>query len=198
MEEHSQAASEAAGTLRHPPRALTDGELAVLSALELLIDTPREAKRLFNVYRMIRSTRDLSEASRFLGDDGRPGEYQAVIVLLALLTLDARLLTQVIDAPSAGTGTSALRGGLRARASDTPWKDFLYDIEPRRVTSNWENRVVGLLSASDVRAWHRLSAALAQADQHLTLTDLAALHLWEPRIRRFSFALSPLGAQALT
>ena len=58
----------------------------------MLIDTPREAKRLFNLYRMLRATRDLSGASRFLGEAGEPGDYQAVVVLLGLLTAHSRLL----------------------------------------------------------------------------------------------------------
>jgi KAP family P-loop domain len=64
-----------------PPRPLTEAELTLLAKLDSLIETPREAKRLFNLYRMLRATRDLSDVSRFLGDDGRAGEFQAVAVL---------------------------------------------------------------------------------------------------------------------
>jgi hypothetical protein len=49
-------------------RAFTDGEMVVLAALAPLVATPREAKRLVNVYRLIRSTRDLGPSSTFLGD----------------------------------------------------------------------------------------------------------------------------------
>jgi hypothetical protein len=52
-----------------PPkgRALTDDELKMLSLLGPLIQTPRDAKRLLNLYRMLRSTRSLSSADDFLG-----------------------------------------------------------------------------------------------------------------------------------
>jgi hypothetical protein len=79
------------------PRPLTDPEVELLTALEPLVDTPREAKRLVNLYRMLRATRDLSEASRFLGTADVPGEFQAVVVLLGLLTAHARLLGRVLD-----------------------------------------------------------------------------------------------------
>ena len=49
-------------------------------------------ERLVNLYRMMRSTRDLSPAARFLGAEGTPGEYQAVVILLGLLSGHARLL----------------------------------------------------------------------------------------------------------
>jgi KAP family P-loop domain len=65
-----------------PPalQPLTEPELDLIAALAPLVRSPREAKRLLNLYRLIRATRDLSDASTFLG-----GEYQAVIVLLGVL-----------------------------------------------------------------------------------------------------------------
>lgn len=63
------------------PTPLTEPELQVLSSLAPLVRSPREAKRLLNLYRMLRSTRDLSDASRFLGADGAEGEFQAVVML---------------------------------------------------------------------------------------------------------------------
>ena len=53
---------------------MTEPELSLLGALEPFIDTPRQAKRMFNLYRMLRSTRDLSDASAFLGDGDKPGD----------------------------------------------------------------------------------------------------------------------------
>lgn len=62
---------------------------------------------------MLRATRDLSPASRFLG-----GEYEAVAMLLAMQTLDAHVLglvvagRQVVDAAS---GASCIANGRRLR-----------------------------------------------------------------------------------
>jgi hypothetical protein len=81
------------------PTPLTEPELKALSSLAPLVRSPREAKRLLNLYRMLRSTRDLSDASRFLGGDGAEGEFQAVVMLLGLLTANPQLLGQILFAP---------------------------------------------------------------------------------------------------
>ena len=45
---------------------MRESELTLLAALAPLVRSPREAKRLLNLYRMLRSTKDLSDAARFL------------------------------------------------------------------------------------------------------------------------------------
>jgi hypothetical protein len=118
----SQIAAVYAGDVGEPPRPLTDSEVQLIAALEPFIDTPRDAKRMFNLYRMLRSTRDLSDASDFLGDDYRPGEFQAVAVLLAMMTADAHLLHQVLDAPpDPGMG---IAGGLTSWPAERSWPEF--------------------------------------------------------------------------
>ncbi|MGO4615414.1 P-loop NTPase fold protein [Nocardia sp. 2YAB30] len=170
------------------PRPLTESEITLLSALDLLIDTPREAKRLINLYRMVRATRDLSDASRFLGTDGRPGEYQAVVVLLGLLTAHARLLGSVLDARP--DPDQEIDGGLAHRPAHLPWSDFIDDVEPHWVHSGWINRIVGPLSESQLPHWVRLHRGLARVSTVADLRDLSDLQTWLPRIRRFSYALS--------
>lgn len=106
------------------PRPLTDPELELLSTLDKLVTTPRQAKRLFNLYRMLRATRDLSaDASRFLGEDGRPGECQAVVALLGLLTAPAGLLGRALDTPP--DPERSVAGGLVHRQPETPWTRFV-------------------------------------------------------------------------
>ncbi|KOX12802.1 hypothetical protein ADK67_45145 [Saccharothrix sp. NRRL B-16348] len=84
-----------------PARPLTGPELEFLDALGPLVDTPRAAKRLLNVYRMIRATRDL-------GDQDRPGEFQAVVVLLGITAAAPSPAADVLDAPRGAD----VRGGL--------------------------------------------------------------------------------------
>ncbi|MFC9434684.1 P-loop NTPase fold protein [Nocardia sp. NPDC057030] len=170
-----------------PPRPLTEPELALLTSLDLLIETPREAKRLFNLYRMVRATRDLSDASRFLGTDGDPGEYQAVILLLGLLTAHARLLGGVLDTPPDPAG--GLEGGIAARPPHTPWSRFVRDLEPRRTDSTWSNRVVGQFPNPQLPHWIRLHRGLTKLAETIDLQDLSVLQAWLPRIRRFSYVL---------
>jgi hypothetical protein len=167
-----------------PPRPLTEKELVLLSTLDVLIDTPREAKRLFNLYRMLRATRDLSGASRFLGEDGEPGDYEAVVVLLGLLTAHSRLLERVLDTrPDPDNG---IAGGLMSRPPEADWAQFVADFEPR----DGANRIVGTLAVASVPDWTRLHAGLARVSAELTLPDLSRFQEWVPRIRRFSYTLS--------
>jgi hypothetical protein len=168
-------------------RPLTPEELRMLTALAPLVDTPRETKRLVNLYRMMRSTRDLSPAARFLGDEATPGEYQAVVILLGLLSGHARLLHDVLVAP-AGEGVG---GGLRGRPSTERWAEFAAGLAPRPTENGWENDVIGEIPAGDVEEWTRLAGGLKEVSLLVTIGDLKAFQLWAPRIARFSFLLSP-------
>ena len=154
--------------------------------------TPRDAKRLFNVYRMIRASRDLSSTSpqAFLG-----GEFQAVALLLAMVTLDAPLLCQVLDAPQ--RPAEGVPGGLAARPPDgLDWGVFAADLAPVNLAPAapgidplWRNSVIGELPASEVPAWERLYLAVAATSGLVTLHGLAAFQFWAPAVRRFSYAL---------
>ncbi|MCT2583234.1 KAP family NTPase [Actinophytocola gossypii] len=173
-----------------PPQPLSDTEIALLAALDPLIGTPREAKRLMNLYRMLRSTRDLSEASAFLGGqaDGKPGECQVVVLLLGLLTAHASLLGQILDTPpDPGTGRA---GGLMHRPPKQLWSDFVDDLRPRTDGEAWTNPIRGELPANQVRQWTRLHHGMAHVSALVSVTDLAPFQLWAPRVRRFSYALA--------
>jgi hypothetical protein len=67
------------------PEALviTDDERKLLGKVGALITTPRTTKRLINTYRMLRVCAGDDEAERFSPESD--GEYQAVVVLLAVL-----------------------------------------------------------------------------------------------------------------
>src|SRR5207344_2287531 len=66
------------------PRKLviTPKERAFIEVLAPLISTPRVAKRLINTYRLLRVS--AADPDAFEGGDG-PGEYQAVLLLLAIM-----------------------------------------------------------------------------------------------------------------
>lgn len=169
------------------PRPLIEAEITMLGALDALIETPREAKRLVNLYRMVRATRDLSDASRFLGLAGQPGEYQAVVILLGLLTAETRLLRIILDGqPQAGGDVG---GGLAHRPSDTSLDRFVADLEPRPHGDGWANRVAGSLAPERIAQWRRLHYGLDRVARITDLTDLTELQLWLPRVRRFSYVL---------
>jgi hypothetical protein len=190
IEPGSELAVSQTEDVSEPPRPLTEPELSLLSALECFIDTPREAKRMFNLYRMLRSTRDLSDASTFLGDDHNPGDYQAVGLLLGMMTADAHVLRDALDA--APQAESKVGGGLKHRPDNDDWHKFIADCIPKHSGEEWTNRIVGRILPEDVPAWQHFARCAARTSNLITLPDLTAFKRWAPRIQRFSFILSPL------
>ncbi|MEV6644955.1 P-loop NTPase fold protein [Amycolatopsis sp. NPDC051371] len=155
------------------PRPLTDPEITLLSRLDPLVDTPRDAKRLINLYRMLRATRDLSDASTFLG-----GEYEAVVVLLGTCTAHGRLLGRFADA-------------LLRAAPETPWSDFVADLRPAEREDGWKSEAVGQIPADEAVQWEHLHQSLDGLVEAITLPDVSVFQTWVPRVRRFSYVLSP-------
>jgi hypothetical protein len=166
------------------PRPLTDDELRIIHALAPLVGTPREAKRLLNIYRMLRSTRNLSEASRFLGGADEPGQYQAAAVLLGLLTAYPRRLgdmLRVLPADSDG---------------DMAWADFLDGFEPQKTGDEWQNAVSAHLGEAEREEWEDLVRAARVSADLVDLPDLSAFRYWGDHVGRFSFVLSALDGRA--
>lgn len=170
-----------------PPYRLTEDEILFLGRLGPFVRTPRDAKRLFNVYRLLRATGRLSPASAFLG-----GEYQATAMLLAMLTLDAQVFARMVDAPllpESGKG-----GGLARRAESESWARFAADLKPKPAEAVppedeglWRNAVVGEIPAAELAAWRQMWVAVDATHRGVTLPDLAAFQAWAPRVRRFSY-----------
>ncbi|AHH97053.1 hypothetical protein KALB_3689 [Kutzneria albida DSM 43870] len=174
---------------RHAPHPLTEPELDLLAALEPLIATPRAAKRLFNLYRMIRATRDLSSSSRFLGEDESPGEYQPVALLLGLLTADPHLFGPVVEA---APGERA--GGLAHRSRTELWSRFVADMAPRETELGWGNGILGPITERDLGRWRCLHQGIASASESADDLELRYFQVWVPPIRRFSYALGSSAA----
>jgi KAP family P-loop domain len=167
------------------PTPLTEPELKALSALAPLVRSPREAKRLLNLYRMLRSTQDLSDASQFLGADDAEGEYQAVVMLLGLLTANPRLLGQILFASP--DPDAELTGGICHRAAQNSWGAFLDGLRPHFVGERWRNDVSDGLSERDRGEWDLLVERAQPASAFVKLPDLTTFKKWAPHIARFSF-----------
>jgi S13-like protein/KAP-like P-loop domain-containing protein len=172
------------------PTPLTEPELKALSSLAPLVRSPREAKRLLNLYRMLRSTRDLSDASRFLGAEGAAGEFQAVVMLLGLLTANPQLLGQILFAPP--DPEAELRGGICYRAAPDSWGAFLDGLRPHCVGERWRNDVCDGLSERDRAEWELLVQRAGPASALVKLPDLTTFKTWAPHVARFSFLLAPV------
>ena len=161
-------------------RPLTEPELEFLEALEHLVDTPRAAKRLLNVYRMVRATRDLSDAARFLGDADHPGEFQAVVVLLGIIAAAPALAADVLAAVPEPVD---VRGGLVHRDPATSWLSFAADFLPR----DGRSPIVGEVTSDEAARWLRLHRGLQPITDLVSLPDLTAFQRWVPHVRRFSY-----------
>jgi hypothetical protein len=172
------------------PTPLTEPELKALSSLAPLVRSPREAKRLLNLYRMLRSTRDLSDASRFLGGDSAEGEFQTVVMLLGVLTANPQLLSQILFALP--DPENKLMGGICHRAAPDSWGAFLNGLRPRRVDERWRNDVCDGLSERDRAEWELLLERARPASALVKLPDLTTFKTWAPHVARFSFLLTPV------
>jgi hypothetical protein len=176
---------------RPKPRPLSPPEVDHLRALAPLVQTPREAKRVFNLYRTLRCRGNLSPASVFLGDEQTPGDFQAVIVLLGLLTAEPRLVGDLLWSPP--DTRAGVTGGICHRSSSTTWLELLDGLEPRQSGSaGWFNDLGKL--GQQPGSWEQVLPKLKQASALVTLPDLTAFQRWGPLVARFSFILSPLAA----
>lgn len=164
---------------------LTESEVEFAQKLGALVDSPRAAKRLMNTYRLIRATRHVGSRSRFLGNDGKPGEYRAVLTLLAVAaghpTMADRLLVALQDAaahPTIGT-----------------WSTFVAALNPG--TGNGEP---GALAPTDLgrgddavgdesASWAALVQALESCVAHDGQSGIEPYQRWGQIVARFSFTL---------
>ena len=189
VESHSEIARVQAG-LAPLRRDMTEREFDLLGALAPLIDSPRAGKRLLNLYRLLRSTRDLADSATFLG--GPEAEFQAVVVLLGVLTAAPRLLGQLLWAPASQFG----EGGICRRMRRTTWMQMLDELHPQQSPTGWHN-CTGALRDDEAREWTQLLVRMSKANDlvgnHL---DLEKFQRWGPRVARFSFVLSPFGFAA--
>jgi len=124
--------SESVGTAASEPPVLPRPEALVLSEAERrllrelgdLIPTPRAAKRLVNIYRMLRVSVPPDELDAFHDPDG--GEYQAVALLLAILVGRPATVESVFRAVMAAPGDADIWQVLAGHPS------LLEDLTPVR------------------------------------------------------------------
>ena len=176
-----------------PPaaRQLTEHELQFLARLSELVATPRAAKRLFNIYGLLRSTSDVWPGSSFLGGESSPGEYQVVAQLLAILASRPELLGTLMWGRRADGSVEPRALCRRPDPGDT-WSDFIDGLAPREAAGGgWENNVADALTAHEVAAWTEFVTLLQVVQSHVKLDTLEPYRQWAPKIARFSFVLSP-------
>ena len=154
-------APDAAPAIELRPQALrfTRDEIEYLSGLRALVATPRAAKRLANTYRLVRAGLGERRLERFTGEDGGPGQYREVQLLLTSLahssSVGGRLLDEIAAQPEDATW-AALIARLKDADDDPAWTRFIGCLE-----------------------------AIVSADR--VEPSVRQLKAWAPKVARFSF-----------
>ncbi len=91
-------------------------EVDFMCRLNVLIPTPRAAKRFVNTYRLIRAPLAGAELSAFVGTEDYPGPYKGVMLLLAIMIGYPAAAEQIFPALAAADGRS--------------WAEVLVKAEP--------------------------------------------------------------------
>ena len=165
----SQEGAAAAATPDLRPRGLqvSQPEVEFLGRLGPVLPTPRAAKRLVNLYRLVRISIPEPDLAAFAGAGDGPSEYQFVQILLAILVGSPAMAQRVFKEIMAAPADSDIR------------------------------TVLGKIAAADggAGAYTRISAVLDQAVTDVSLrTEAAAYQPWCPRLARYSFHTRELAA----
>jgi hypothetical protein len=156
---------------------LSEWERRFLGALYPLIPTPRAAKRLLNVYRLMRGALDEQELRHVAGDE-HAGQYRAVLLLLGMLTGYPAEATVVLR-------------DLVATEPDAMWWDYLGRLSVRRLEvlrgQSADDPFEGSEDADQER-WDEMLRKLGSI-RGLIPVDYAceAFVKWAPEVGRFSF-----------
>jgi hypothetical protein len=143
---------------------VTDDEKAALSALGAMISTPRSAKRLVNIYRLIKARLPDDEVERFV----EQGNYEIVAVLLGCL----------VGFPS---GSRALFADIRERAQTSKARQsamtFTKEFERRFARSDVKNELAPMIAALESVLEDRSIAAKRTAGDYA---------MWIRAVERYS------------
>ena len=154
--------------LRPPGLTLSPAEVEFMRRLGGFVPTPRAAKRMVNIYRLVRIGIPEGDLPAFTGDE-KGGPYQAVQVLLAILTgspaMAADVFRSLLHAPAADSLLTVLQEMPQQRSS----KEQDNGPAPQRQLSWIETELTNL-----------------EAETGLSLTA-ADCQRWCPELARFSF-----------
>lgn len=173
-------------------------ELRDIQRLASLFRTPRTVKRFINTYRFLRASLAQEDRGAFVGSEHDPGEYQAVIVLLAIIisypNIALLFLQRLLDFDDHHAGAPA-------------WKAFLKSVTLNDATDRRTTRsAAGATTRStgktanpvpppswEAAEWRQLGAALnALTEADFPPPQLDPFVRWLPRVARYSFSLSAL------
>ncbi len=153
-----------------PPSLLSDRERAFLQALYAFVPTPRLAKRLVNIYRLLRVRAvDIDGGfERFVAEDG---DYRAALLLLALN----------IGFPRIGGSVLRTLDGSMEGVEATTFPPFVSALAERSGGAHAE-------SGTDRADWAAVGAEVSRLAQRPGLpVSLDAYRLWAPEVGRYAF-----------
>jgi Putative peptidoglycan binding domain/KAP family P-loop domain len=152
---------------------ITPEELAFMKRLAPIIETPRAAKRLANLYRLLRVSVGADELTQ-------NEAYEPVLLLLAIGIGYPGLATDVFDAI--------------ARFPGTPWPVFLDQLRPRPVPAappapaRVGNLVDDDLAPVEAAVWQKFASVVARiAPDDVADRNLASFAPWIEVVAEFSF-----------
>jgi hypothetical protein len=155
-------------TPQTPHLTFTRAEVEYMKALYPLMPSPRSVKRYVNLYRLMRGLLDEYRFDAYT--DERNGEYEAVLLLLAMLTGFPEETTEILRE-------------LAGRKISSPWWTFVFDFVNTRTTA--------LPSGPPRERWIALGAKLElirQSVKRPTETRTCDhFHKWAAETARFSF-----------
>jgi WD40 repeat protein len=167
-------AATGADTVELRPLGLqvSQAEVEFMARLGALLPTPRAAKRLVNLYRLVRIGIPSGELSEFVGDESG-GPYQAVQVLLAILVghpeFAREVFRVVLSGSSEGQGTSG-------RLDGTGYAD-LAAVTEEAAPESGKSHSFGIVYPFLIKIREEAPAAVSMAE----------CRRWCPRLARFSF-----------
>jgi len=120
--------------------------------------SPRRLKRFVNTYRILKASLDYLQQQTFVVKGGSSGEYQAAMVLLAIITAAPRSSLKIID--------------------------FLAGCKDDSPLTSLESYVQTLINAGETRY---IDVALSAYKTAQSIISLATLRTWAQEAGRFSF-----------
>ena len=173
---------------------LTPEERAFLGGLAPLVATPRAAKRLANLYRMVRASPDLVEPEPFLDGD----EYQVLAEMLAVVSAYPELFGTMCGSRDRPTTDGS--EPLMACTSSMTWASFVDGLAPIPIQEEgpaealFANRVCARITPYEVQRWRGLHEGLTSEPLRGNRTPVAIERYqhWASVAAHFSFDLSTM------
>ncbi|MFB8439346.1 P-loop NTPase fold protein [Streptomyces niveus] len=107
---------------------LHQAEIDFMARLGSLTRTPRAAKKLVNLYRLVRIGVPHIDLPRFEGEGEEPGEHQVVQILLALLVGSPHSASDVFQSILTASPNAKITEVLRGMSEDVPGASLLSEL----------------------------------------------------------------------